>query len=260
MSLKEKIIPQDTNITFTKDYGKFIFLDSNRDIRKNPNLFNSMKKYGWLTCYPLTCTKDFEIIDGQHRLDYAMNHKIVVPFVINNRIDKYDIPLIQCGASWTMEDYLKHFSERGYSNYIKVKNCLDFGNMKIGVFLNCFGSSKKGLSTYKWFRKGEVVLTTYDFLKIDNEITRLNEIKKHLDKSRRHINACLYLSVKSIKTLHTFISTYENYNHDRFMHALKLYPDNLLEVLKFQNVENIIRGCEILYNKNLKSKEKRIRR
>lgn len=254
------MITVNDNITLTKDYDKFIFLGVNRDRRNNANLKRSMEIYGWLTSFPLTCTSYHEIIDGQHRLDIARNLSITVPYVINDKIDQCDIPLIQCGTNWTMTDFLKHFSKRGLLHYTKIKQSLEFGNMNIGLFLNCFGSSKKGMSTYKLFRIGEVCLTTYDFLQIDKQISMLNDIHARLKISKDQICEDKYLNVKSSRAIHTFFSTYENYDHKRFIHALEIYPDALLEILKFHHTENIVKGCIGLYNRNLKNETKKIKR
>lgn len=249
-----------TNITLTRDYDKFIFLSVNRDRRRNPTLLRSMKEYGWLPSFPLTCTSYHEIIDGQHRLDIARRIGLEVPYVVNDEIDTCDIPLIQCGTNWTMEDFLKHFSERGHTHYRKVKAAIQFGNIKVGLFLNCFGSSKNGKSQYKLFREGYVCLSTYDFLHIEQQISRLNEIQASLNKSKLHVGVEKFLSVKSIRSIYMFISTFENYDHERFIHALKMYPEALIEILKFHQTEYIIKGCIALYNRNLKSEAKKIKK
>jgi len=246
-------------ISLTRNYSKFNILVENRNVVHNPNLQKSMEKYGWIKSFPLTCRSSYDVIDGQHRLEIARKLDLEVPYCINDKIEKYDIPLIQCGRNWSMDDFLKHYATRGYRHYVSVKQALEFGNMKIGVFLRCFGVTKKGKTAHKSFKEGKVNLSTYDFEYIDMQINRLNEIKACVNKSRQCLNLDEYISIKATAALYTFISSFENYEHERFMHALDTYPDNIIEVLKFSTTENIINGCIALYNRNLKNLKKQIK-
>ncbi len=251
----ENIIP---TISLTRDYSKFIILVENRDVIDIPNLRRSMKKYGWIDSFPLTCDGDYKVLDGQHRLKIAKELDLPVFYCINNKIDKYDIPLIQCGRNWTLQDFLKTYAIRGYTHYVAVQQALKFGNMSIGLFIRCFGVMKKGKTPTKAFKEGVVNLSTYNFGYIDEQINRLNEIKACVYKIRQYMNLAGNIPIKSTTALFSFISSYENYDHQRFMHALDAYPDVIVNVLKFGTTDDIIEGCVCLYNRNLKNLDKKI--
>lgn len=88
--MKDKIIG---NIYGTTDINKFIFNELNRDINKKHvnGLANSIKETG-AVLQPIVIDKDFNTLDGHHRLRaiqtlYNEGIEIIIPYIIREDVD-----------------------------------------------------------------------------------------------------------------------------------------------------------------------------
>lgn len=101
-------------IQATKNYRLFQKSPDNRptDLRKHKKLIESMRKYGFLKCFPIVVTRDKDgklvVKDGQHRLAVAEMLGLTVCWVEEET--DFDIAVINCTAKiWQLKDYaLKH--------------------------------------------------------------------------------------------------------------------------------------------------------
>lgn len=108
--------------TATKNYRLFTRSDENRviDISRHKRLLASMKKYGFLKSFPISCTrgKDGNLIvkDGQHRLAIAEELGLPVYYIIED-VD-YDVALVN-GTSiiWKVRDYAEKYAANGIASY-----------------------------------------------------------------------------------------------------------------------------------------------
>jgi len=102
------------NIKKTKDYDKFHFMCGNRGI--DPRALNSLKigiqSNNLLYCNPILVSKEYGVIDGQHRLEAAKALNIEVYFICINKTDEESTGLlakIQFKKQWGMVDFLKFY-------------------------------------------------------------------------------------------------------------------------------------------------------
>ena len=107
----------------TKDYGKFVLSEFNRDVKKTWNLEASMQKHGWIYAYPLHVIKRadglFEIKAGHHRFYVAKKLNIPVKYVECR--DKASIlDLEKATVPWTLQDYINSYVRMGKRPYIEV--------------------------------------------------------------------------------------------------------------------------------------------
>lgn len=109
-------------IQATKNYRLFSRSDDNRpvDIKKHKKLLESMKKYGFLGCFPIVCFRDDKgtliVKDGQHRLTIAESLGLAVHWV-EEPVD-FDIAEINTTAKiWQMKDYAERFAQSGIEAY-----------------------------------------------------------------------------------------------------------------------------------------------
>jgi ParB-like chromosome segregation protein Spo0J len=68
----------------TKNYSKFVFSKQNREIKSKTvlSIKESMKKFGFIPGRPVLITKEWIIVDGQHRFLAAKDLNIEVEFEI----------------------------------------------------------------------------------------------------------------------------------------------------------------------------------
>ena len=78
----------------TKNYSKFVFSKENREIKPKTvmSLKESMKKFGFITGRPVLVTKEFVIIDGQHRYLVCKKNELLIYYII---CEGYHIPQCQ---------------------------------------------------------------------------------------------------------------------------------------------------------------------
>lgn len=95
------------------------------NVKRHKRLFDSMKLYGFLACFPIVVTKDGEkliVKDGQHRLTIAESLNIEVHYIVEE-ID-FDVAVVNSTAKiWTVRDYADKFISGGNQEY---KEGLDF--------------------------------------------------------------------------------------------------------------------------------------
>jgi hypothetical protein len=112
----------DLQIHSTYDLSVFKILEGNRNINwaNVQRLVRSIEDNGFLKM-PIIVNQNYEIIDGQHRLEAA---KQLGTIIFYYKVDDYDlntaIVLNRNASNWKTIDYVKSFCERGNSNYLKL--------------------------------------------------------------------------------------------------------------------------------------------
>ena len=133
--------------TQTTDYSKFKFIDTNRAIKNNRDLKESLKTYGWLKSRPLVVNQNNQVLDGQHRLVYAQELGIPVHFQIEITKDrKHDEELIlslnKSQKVWRLYDYIQSHAIKGVKFHQEVKDFEE--EFKLGIsnsIVICVGSN-----------------------------------------------------------------------------------------------------------------------
>jgi hypothetical protein len=115
-------------ISVTKDYRLFERSPDNRptDVKRRKKLRDSMKSYGWLTCFPLVAVRNGDkhliVKDGQHRLELAEELGLVVPWI--EHANDFDVAKTAAGQKpWVLKDYAMCFAGKGMKHY---QDGLDF--------------------------------------------------------------------------------------------------------------------------------------
>lgn len=144
------------NVMKTNDYSRFKFRDDNRNqIDKNhvKNLINSIKQQNLLHLNPIIVNKDFEVINGQHRLLAAKELNLPIYYVVED-LECSAIPLLNISKSWSSLDYLNYYAKQGYDNYILLQRFMQKYELKINtVFALLTKQATKG-NFYESFRTG----------------------------------------------------------------------------------------------------------
>lgn len=136
-------------VSVTKNYRLFARNDDNRplDVKKHKRLYLSMKKYGFLSCFPIVCCrngkKQLIVKDGQHRLTFAESLKLPV-YWIEEAID-FDVAVINCTSrTWVLRDFAEKYARQGVKVYQKGLEFAEKHSLPIGVAFALLG----GTTTY----------------------------------------------------------------------------------------------------------------
>jgi hypothetical protein len=115
-------------INVTKNYQLFTRGTDNRPTneKKHKRLFASMKKYGFLSSFPIICYRNgaghLIVKDGQHRLMFA--ETLGLPVYWKEETVDFDLATVNSTpVNWALVDYAKSYAERGIAVY---KNGLEF--------------------------------------------------------------------------------------------------------------------------------------
>lgn len=166
----------------TKDYDIFKKLHGNRPVsnRHVRNLIESIKRENLLKYHPITVNENFEVVDGQHRLEAAKKLGIHIHFIVKVGSTYKTAGVLNFATEeWSFYNYLENFSKNGYPDYIKVSDFID----KHDVTLNRFKyllSEKQKYIYLKSFKYGDFKLID-NLSDISNKIESINKIISFLD-------------------------------------------------------------------------------
>lgn len=82
---------------------------------------------------PILVNKNGYIIDGQHRYEACKQLNMPIYYTVvdipNEQIDEYIKILNTSQKNWGMPDYLNFYCERGYKNYLGLRNFMRYHNL-----------------------------------------------------------------------------------------------------------------------------------
>ncbi len=106
----------------TSDYSKFNLLPYNRDIcRKHVDILKQkILCCNELESNPIQVTKDFEIINGQHRFTAAQELRLPFFYVIIEPFAPESLLHSNFAKAWTIENYIKFYAVRGSNEHQKI--------------------------------------------------------------------------------------------------------------------------------------------
>jgi hypothetical protein len=234
---------QDLQIHSTYDLSIFKILDGNRNINLGnvERLVRSINENGFLKM-PIIVNENYEVIDGQHRLEAARKLNSIIYY---NKVDNYDlktaIVLNRNQSNWSLSEFIRSYCHLGYYDYIKLQQFHeannDFGIMvcaeltALGGRNNFYGhnNSEKG----DIIRKGQFVF---------NE----NNNAEYLFNAIRKIKVVIpdATSVAYTRALNTCLNNID-FNLNQFVKKAESYPD---QYRKSGTVSVIIANIEHIYN------------
>ena len=150
----------------TMNYEWFKFWRGNRVVlpKVAEKLKRSILMMDLTPARPILVNKSGYIIDGQHRFVVCQELQMPIYYTVvdipDNQIDEYIRILNTTQKNWGMPDYLNYFCERGYKNYLGLRNFMRYHNIPINylgaatwVYNDC--GSDGGCTTSK-FKTGEL--------------------------------------------------------------------------------------------------------
>jgi hypothetical protein len=240
------------NVFETTDYSFFKKIKGNRDVNllHVKRLKDSFKKEGYLMA-PIIVNENGEVIDGQHRLESAMELNLPIRYII---CDGYGLKEIQAlntnMKNWGKIEYLNAFCDLGYPNYIAFRQFMedypDFGIAACEVILtdtltnNATIRDKSGVVktasknyTARSFENGDLKIP--DYAKSVDNAEKILQIKPY------YVNYNRSVFVRAI--LGVFRN--ENYSHDVFLARLKANPTAMKDCANVTQYKDLI---EEIYN------------
>jgi hypothetical protein len=156
-------------IMTTKNYRMFCVSEENRplDLSRRKALRDSMKSYGFLKSFPLSCYRDrnkkLVVKDGQNRLGIAEELGLPVHYFIED-VD-YDIATVNnAQQKWTLNDYAMKWAAQGKEHYATLLAFIELHSMPIGLGTSLLcGYSHLNGCLMKKFKDGGFEVLDYEF-------------------------------------------------------------------------------------------------
>lgn len=138
----------------TTDYGQFKTIEGNRDIlpRHVKSLIKSISLHNRLEQHPISVNDEMEVIDGQHRLAAAEALGVPIHYTIKTGDGLTQVQGLQVQRSWTLRDYLESYASLGDTDYLLLKQFVDYHNAPISmsvILLMGFGHGDKPKEMFK---------------------------------------------------------------------------------------------------------------
>lgn len=124
----------------TRDYNLFKSLDGNRRLKKSSikKLKISIEKDNRLNIHPIIVNSQYEVIDGQHRLEVARQLGIDIFFIKSDSV--HESHIIEANVNqtpWEVENYIDYFAVKDkIQDYIELKKLMASTNLKPKALLN----------------------------------------------------------------------------------------------------------------------------
>jgi len=146
----------------TKKWGKFTKLLGNREIN-TANLKTvtaSIERNNLLEVNPIIVNENLEVIDGQHRLEAAIQLGLDIYYVISKGATIDDVTWLNTAKkNWQILNRLDSYVDRGYKDYIYLRDFKDKHNFTINMSLALLtGYDSKKVQVDK-FCKGKLRIT-----------------------------------------------------------------------------------------------------
>jgi len=134
------------NVHVTKDYRLFSRSAENRplDQKRHKKLFESMKRYGFLSCFPVVAYRNGEkhlvLKDGQHRLVFA--ERLQLPVYWMEEKTDFDVALINgTPKPWMLRDFAEKYVAHGLKAYQEGLEFAEQHGLAIGMAFALLGGT-----------------------------------------------------------------------------------------------------------------------
>lgn len=104
----------------TTNYKQFKFIPENREIDRPfiENLKKAILERNLLEEYYIKVDKDFNVLDGQHRLIAAKELRLPIFFKIETNMDRDDLTVVNANQHrWSLENWVRYWAKKGNPNY-----------------------------------------------------------------------------------------------------------------------------------------------
>jgi len=228
-------------IRVTKNYEQFGYKFGNRKVEMNPNYIKKLVKAmseNYIPI-PIMVNPNFEVLDGQHRLEAIKQLNLPVYFIITDDLDVNDIRGINSVVKkWSMDEYLQSFKD-SEGEIAGPYTTLDWYRKKYNLnldtsiaILHNSGTMLSGVHRDE-FKNGKFEVKNLSWAKsFGNFLLKIKPYFAHFNK-RAFVFALLHLD--------------QDHRFDRktFIHRMEV---NSMKMRRCTNVEDYFELLEYIYN------------
>jgi len=222
-------------VNSTNDYSMFKTLQGNRNVNK---LHVKRLKESFRQAYllsPIVVNEKYEIIDGQHRFQAAMEMNLPINFIVCNHYSLKEVQMLNTNmTNWKKIDYLNAYCDLNFPEYLKFRNFMrrfpEFGMASCETILTdslagghkTSSSSvlkgdinKSGSYAIRYFQEGDLEIPNYE--KSIENAEKIMMIKPYYDGFNRNTFVRAMIGIFRL----------EYYSHSKLIERLAANPTAL---------------------------------
>ncbi|TGE08770.1 ParB/RepB/Spo0J family partition protein [Hymenobacter fodinae] len=231
--------PLPTGAVFhTTNYDQFKTITANREVDNTHahKLAAAIKVRNWLHIKPIDVTKDFEVIDGQHRLEAARLLGVPIYYRITEELKEEDIAILNANnKNWKGADYLNYWTVKGKAPYIELSRFIKH-------------HPKFSLSTAQELVSGNDSNKHVDFRAGNFQggyYLRAIEVAEFLEKILQITKFEYGYETRFVRAINHCVLYVEGFKQEVFLHKIALQPNS---VVRCVNHKQYLEMLETLYN------------
>jgi len=140
----------------TTEYESFHIDKCNRPVDEASviALMLSIQSKNLLRSKPILVDADFNIIDGQHRLEAARRLGIPIPYYIEETATIDDVIKLNTNQkNWGIGDYLNYYANKGYPDYVKLDRFCKNQKIPLNIAIQLLNNNRT-MRFFKNYRNG----------------------------------------------------------------------------------------------------------
>lgn len=251
---KDMIRETKKKIYVTNDYSIFKALPGNRPVKKGRvvSTMDSIQKIGWIT-EPVVVNENYEVIDGQGRLEALKELKMPVEFVVEKNIGVKECQILNRNQkNWTTMDYVDSYAKSGNDSYLWLKSIIkQYQELTKSVIFSVAASKGKGYQ----------IGAAQDFKMIEAGLLKVQEAeKKNIEETLLYllrfvdVGKCLGGRKDKFYTALSFLYLLDGVDKERLYKAVS--NARFDGMVSSSTVEGYLQQFEIVYNKSLVKKKR----
>ena len=191
----------------TNDYDKFKKLEGNRDVKGTKKIVSSINKVGYVLS-PILVNENFEVVDGQNRLEALKTLELPVPYIVQKGIGLTECRHLNIGQSnWNTRQFIESYAESGNESYIRLLDLVnDFARQFSIEGVLCAAIPKlinnTGGGPYKLVREGEIFLSAEQYEAARRRLTSMIALGFFDFKERYNMTGRTYWAAVSYAYVH----------------------------------------------------------
>jgi len=137
----------------TNEHEIFTFRNDNREINESHvlELVKKITENDYLRFVPIIVNSEFQVIDGQHRLEAAKRLKKDIYYIVDDDFKPENmIMLNSTQLNWRNKDYLDFWIKQGKTDYLILKEFVEKEGLSVSALMTWLGMySKKNLLEFR---------------------------------------------------------------------------------------------------------------
>lgn len=243
----------------TSDLSIFKSIYGNRvpNLQHIRRLSASVEENG-MKCNPIIVNENYEVVDGQHRLEAARNVKTFVYYIMIQGYTLSEVHTLNLNQkNWTKKDFMDGYADMGIESYVKLRKFVqkndNFSFESCVNFCSQLSSAMNSASLNQKFRQDSNVVINKrnvfeqgtwigkDFVLGQEWANKVTMIKPYYNGYNRRTFVATMINL--------FLNN--NFDFNEFMHKVRIQPTALLDCASVEQYKTLI---EDIYNYKSRNK------